>query len=321
MADAFENVTRLLAMRLRTLLTACCPEHQKLQEIRLRSCRPFAVREDKKEYFIRSDGMRTCFPGEAYMVSTQDIRETMEYINNYSPYAFEEELRQCFITVPGGHRVGIAGRAVLENNRIKSIRNVSSINIRLAHEIKGCADRYMDHILCTNRRDIYNTLIISPPCCGKTTLLRDIVRQISDLGMRVSVVDERSEIGACYLGVPQNDIGMRTDILDCCPKAEGIMKMIRSMSPQVVAVDEIGTRDDLEAVSYAMVSGSRLLCTMHGDSLEDAMGRCRTYMPDPGYSAGHVEKLFERYIVLDNVMSNGSLKIYNRSHDRICTWK
>ncbi len=143
---------------------------------------------------------------------------------------------------------------------------------------------------------MWHTLIVSPPRCGKTTLLRDIIRQLSTGsqghgGVTVGVVDERSELGACYQGVPQNDLGIRTDILDCCPKARGMMMLIRTMSPQVIAVDEIGGREDMEAIEYVMNCGCRLAATVHGSSMDDI--RQKPFLGEM-VKAG----MFQRYIVL-----------------------
>ena len=213
-----------------------------LQEIRLRTGKPLTVLYRGKEKLLTK-------------VEQEDIRETLEYISNYSLYAYENEMRQGFITIEGGHRVGMAGKVVMEEGKIKNLKYISSINVRVAHEVKGCADRLFPYI--TKERQICHTLIISPPRCGKTTLLRDMIRQISDgnrwvKGVPVGVVDERSELGACYMGRAQNDLGIRTDILDCCPKADGMLMLIRSMAPQVIAVDEIGAREEICAIEYAL---------------------------------------------------------------------
>ena len=188
-------------------------------------------------------------------MSKREIEETMEYVANYSMYAYEEELRQGFLTIGGGHRVGVVGKAVSEDGHIRSMKYISCINVRIAHEVRGCADAVMPYV--AGRGDVRHTLIISPPGCGKTTLLRDMIRQISNggkhcRGRTVGVVDERSELGGAYRGIPQNDLGMRTDLLDCCPKAEGMMLLIRSMTPQVIAVDEIGGEEDIRAVETAV---------------------------------------------------------------------
>jgi len=207
-------------------------------------------------------------------VQKEDVEETLQCAVRSSLYAYAEELRQGFITVPGGHRIGIAGRTVLEGQAVRTIQPVTFLNVRVSHERKGCSDRILPFLYNRGTKELFHTLILSPPRCGKTTLLRDIVRQVSDggsgrPGRNVGLVDERSEIGACFQGIPQNDVGIRTDVLDCCPKAAGMMMLIRSMAPEVVAVDEIGSREDLEAVRCAVNCGCRILATVHGASMED----------------------------------------------------
>ncbi|MBS7210619.1 MAG: stage III sporulation protein AA [Lachnospiraceae bacterium] len=272
-----------------------------LQEIRLRTGKPLTVLYKGKEKLLTK-------------VEQEDIRETLEYISNYSLYAYENELRQGFITIEGGHRVGMAGKVVLEEGKIKSLKYISSINIRVAHEVKGCADKIFPYI--TKERQICHTLIISPPRCGKTTLLRDMIRQISDgnrwvKGVPVGVVDERSELGGCYMGTAQNDLGIRTDILDCCPKADGMLMLIRSMAPQVIAVDEIGAREEICAIEYALHCGCKMLATAHGVSMEEMKKK-------PFFEQMIREKRFERYIVLGNEHHMGEiLGIYDENGERI----
>ena len=231
-------------------------------------------------------------------------------------YAFEEEIRQGFITISGGHRIGITGKTIINEDSIKGMKHISYINVRLAHQVKGCADIVLPYLVNGKTQGIYHTLIISPPKCGKTTLLRDIIRQISNgssylQGMNVGVVDERSEIGACYMGVPQNELGIRTDILDCCPKAKGMMMLIRSMSPQVIAVDEIGSKEDLEAISHVISCGCKLIATVHGSSIEDIKSK-------PVLGELLHNKVFERYVILSNIKKIGHLEeIYDTSGSRI----
>jgi stage III sporulation protein AA len=213
-----------------------------------------------------------------YIATAEDIKYIMQRISNYSIYAFEDEIRQGYITIKGGHRVGLCGICVIENNSIKTIKDISSINIRVCKEIIGSADKVMPYIIHDNL--VYNTIIISPPKCGKTTLLRDISRIISQgnkaynfHGKNVSIIDERSEIAGSFKGVPQMEVGDRTDILDNCPKSEGIMMAIRSMSPDVIVCDEIGTQKDMESILMALNSGISLLTTVHGFGIEDLYKR------------------------------------------------
>lgn len=228
----------------------------------------------------------------------------LEYISGYSLYAFEEEIRQGFLTIVGGHRVGIAGKTILDGNKIKSLKYISYINLRLSHQIKGCASPILPYII--KNRQICHTLIISPPRCGKTTLLRDLIRQVSNgnrymPGVSVGVVDERSEIAGSYQGIPQNDLGIRTDVLDCCPKAEGMMMLIRSMSPEVVAVDELGDYEDIHAIESVIHCGCKLFATVHGSSIEDIKRK-------PLLQRLMQEKVFERYIVLYKKDCAGQIK-------------
>ena len=237
-----------------------------------------------------------------YIVSSGQIMEALEYISTFSLYAYEDDIRQGFITIKGGHRVGIAGKVVVENGRIRTISNISSINIRISHQVIGCGINAMDYI--GSGENIHNTLIISPPGVGKTTLLRDILRLISDeYKLKVSIVDERSEIASCYKGIPGNDVGIRTDIYDCCPKVEGIMLMIRAMSPQVLAVDEVGGIDDINALIRAIHAGIKLVATAHGQGICDVQEEM---------------KIFERYICLENDITFGrKMAIYDKDFVRL----
>jgi stage III sporulation protein AA len=199
-----------------------------------------------------------------------DITECLEIISGFSLYAFGEEIKAGFITVEGGHRVGIAGQAVVEDGRVKTIKNVSALNFRIAREIKGCAEMSAAYVLNPLAKGL---LIVSPPGRGKTTFLRDIIRIVSDSGVNVGVVDERGEIAACHMGLPQNDVGRNTDVLDLCPKARGISMMIRAMSPNAVAVDELFGKDDTEAAYGAANAGVSLFCTAHGRGIGEAARR------------------------------------------------
>jgi stage III sporulation protein AA len=238
----------------------------KLQELRIKIDKPVIFVSNNKEYIGK------------YKATTEDLKILIQRISNYSVYAFEEEIKQGYITIKGGHRVGICGKCVLENNTIKTIKNISSINLRICREVIGCSNTLMKYLL--EEHQILNSIIISPPKCGKTTLLRDIARNISNgieymdfTGRKVCIIDERSELAACFEGVPQMDVGLRTDVLDGCMKSEGIMMAIRSMSPEVIICDEIGAYKDMESIIAALNSGINLITSIHGFGVEDIYER------------------------------------------------
>lgn len=298
-----EDLLKIFAAPIRRLLEAGGLDFDRLQEVRLRAQAPMLARYGDSEYYIDRSGSLSGEQKDAYIVSKADIKETVEYISQYSLYAYEEELKQGFITIQGGHRVGMAGKVVMEKDGIRSMKYISFINVRLSHQIKGCADTLLPFV--TDGFEVRHTLIISPPRCGKTTLLRDLIRQLSNgggarRGVTVGVVDERSEIGACYMGLPQNDLGIRTDVLDCCPKADGMMMLVRTMAPQVIAVDEIGGRQDMEAIEYVRNCGCKLIATVHGSSIDDIRTK-------PMLRKLVQEHAFERYAVLGDTKTAGRI--------------
>ncbi len=303
-----KQIIRVLSESVQKIIEQERMDFSELQEIRLRIGQPVTVLYQNEELILPT------MYSEKKRLGKQEMKETIEHISNYSLYASEHELKQGFITIEGGHRVGMAGQVIMEGGKIKNMKYISSINIRVSHEVLDCANKIFPYI--TYNKQMYHTLIISPPRCGKTTLLRDVIRQISDgnrwiKGCTVGVVDERSELGGCYLGVIQNNLGMRTDILDRCPKADGMIMLIRSMAPQVVAVDEIGAKEDVHAIEYAMHCGCKMLATAHGDSMEEI---CKK----PIFEKLIREKRFERYVILSNRYRLGGIEaVYDENGDLI----
>lgn len=237
---------------------------EELQEIRIRCNRPIILRLRNMEILIE------------YNISQKEILQTIEKLCENSIYAYKNQICEGFITVKGGHRVGIAGSAVIENGKIINIKYITSLNFRIAREIIGCSRKILGQVIDVKENTINNTLIVSPPGKGKTTILRDLIRNISNgveelgfIGKNCSVVDERGEIAAMYQGVPQNDIGLRTDVIENISKAKGMKMLIRSMAPEVIACDEIGSKEDVEAIKEALISGVKGIFTMHGKTLED----------------------------------------------------
>ncbi|MBR1691804.1 MAG: stage III sporulation protein AA, partial [Lachnospiraceae bacterium] len=268
-----------------------------IQQIRMRVNRPVIVEKDRVEYFLGRQGDFLLEETRAWRISGEEMEQLINSVCGYSPYAFYEELKKGYITIAGGHRIGVAGQVITEGEQIAGIKNIRFLNIRISHEVPGAADRLVP--LLYENGQLLNTLLISPPGYGKTTMLRDLIRQISDgnryaKGMSVGVVDERSEIAGCYMGIPQNDVGIRTDVLDGCPKQFGMMMLIRSMAPLVVAIDELGCPEDVEQLKRVVHCGCRILVTMHGQSLDEIQSKpfARELVRD---------KYFRRYVILKGV--------------------
>lgn len=235
-----------------------------IEEIRLRSSKPLILKIGQETYITD------------YIVKQQDILQAFEKICENSVYSYRRQICDGYITIRGGNRVGIVGSAVIDNGQVININYISSLNFRIAREQKGCSNLVIREIIDETNNSIYNTLIVSPPGCGKTTFLRDIIRNISNgikeigfQGKTVGVVDERGEIAAMYKGIPQNDIGIKTDVVDNMPKPEAMRMLVRSMCPDVISCDEIGSVEDIKAIDYAMCCGVKGIFTAHGKDLEE----------------------------------------------------
>lgn len=271
-------------------------EMNEMEEIRIRINRPIEVSVRGTPQFL------------PYIVKQEDALHLLNKISHFSIYALEEELKRGYVTIQGGHRVGLAGKVILENGAVKAIRDISSFNVRIAREKLGIADGLTPYIY---EDGWLHTMIIGPPQTGKTTLLRDFARIISGGDSRfpplkVGIVDERSEIAGSVNGVPQLTFGPRVDILDACPKAEGMMMMIRSMSPDVLVVDEIGRKEDCEAIMEAIHAGIKLFMTTHGTSLEEVKNRP---ILRPLIEMG----IFQRFIILNRQKGPGTVSSIKNS--------
>lgn len=218
-----------------------------------------------KEVQLFAGGRRISLKGR---VEGSDIHNLLNNLMKFSYYAYEEDLAKGFITIDGGHRVGICGKTVVEKGRVTLIRDISSLNIRYSKEIIGCSDTLM-HLVIGDGGRLNNVLIVSPPGCGKTTLLRDIARNLSLKQYKVSICDERSEIAGMAGGISSYHFGAMVDVLDGCPKAEGMLMMIRAMSPNVIITDEIGKQEDLDAIKSCINCGVSLITSIHGSDMED----------------------------------------------------
>jgi len=312
-----DEIINSLSVNLRENIKKISMDNINIEEIRLRSQKPLILNANNKDYFynLNSNKLDTKM-NNPYIVSKEDVEQTFQIICKYSIHSFMDDIKKGFITLRGGHRVGLVGKAIVEDGQVKNIKHISSLNIRVSREIIGCSNKVLPHIIKGDNQ-VNNTLIISPPQCGKTTLIRDIVRNLSNgnkeygfKGIKVALIDERNEISGSYLGSPQMDVGIRTDIIETCPKNLGIMMLLRSMSPNLIVTDEIGSIDEIKALYTALNGGVSLITTVHGDSIEDIRNRKEL--------SQLLEKdLFKKVIILSAKKGPGTIeKIYDLEEKR-----
>lgn len=278
--DSFTTVAALLPPRLRRGMEGLSyPVRHRVEEVRLRAGQMPMVVLNGEELPLPADGP----------VSERELSLTLEVATRASTHTALEQLRQGYFTLRGGHRVGLCGTAVTEDGRVKSFRHLSSLNIRIAHVVSGCGEEVLTRLRAGG--SFPNTLILAPPGGGKTTLLRDLVRLLSNGGTRVGLADERGEVAALWEGVPQFDVGEHTDVLEGCPKAVGLMLLLRGMNPQLLACDEVTDPADCAALERCSNSGVGLLATLHARKVEDLAQK-------PLYRALLARGLFQRTVVI-----------------------
>ena len=295
-----EEVFNVLPTMMREKLILSFSNLNEVEELRLRVSRPVEVIANNHSTFL------------PYIVTEEDGSQILGKLSQFSIYTIEEELKKGYITIKGGHRVGLAGRVVTENGMVKMIRDISSYNFRIAKEKVGIASPFVKYLYDGRWK---NTMLIGPPQAGKTTLLRDFARVVSQgdhargiKPQKVGIVDERSEIAGSVKGVPQYTFGERIDVLDACPKAEGMMMLVRSMSPHIILVDEIGKKEDVDAILEAIFAGVQLIVTVHGYSLEEIRKR-------PSLQPLFQNGTFERFIEISNHPRPGNVTdIKNRKN-------
>lgn len=293
-----ETILEYLSVTLRYEVQKYIQQNRKeIEEIRIRAKKPIVIKTSEMIEIL-----------EKHIVTTEEILETFQKVCENSIYSYKKQICEGYITIRGGHRVGIVGNCVLENGQVININYISSLNFRVAREKKGCSLELLKYVIDYKKSNIFNTLIVSLPGAGKTTMLRDIIRQLSNgipavkfKGRMCGVVDERGEIAAMYKGVPQNDVGVLTDVIDNVTKSLGMRMLVRSMAPEIIACDEIGTKEDIEAINYAICTGVKGIFTAHGNNIKDVI----IHLGDL------INKcIIEKIVFLDNVNKGTIREIY-----------
>lgn len=293
---SYSDILKYFPDKIREVLENEINNNLIIEEIRIRNSKPIILKLNNSEKIIN------------YIVQTEDVLKILQSICENSIYSYQNQICEGFITIKGGHRIGITGSAVIENNKVKNINYISNLNFRIARQIIGCSNNIIKEIINQEENTIYNTLIVSPPGAGKTTLLRDIIRNLSNgteeiTGKNIGVVDERGEIAAMYKGIPQNDLGIRTDIIENIKKSVGMKMLIRSMAPEIIVADEIGSKEDVQEINYAVCSGIKGIFTAHGNLLEDLK-------LNPAIAELIEKNIFERLLFLDKNNKGKVNKIY-----------
>lgn len=283
---------------------------EQIREIRIRVEKPIILYLNQKEVSLDKNGNFLYSINNGYRFHYNELQQLIDFWCMDSRYAFQEEIKKGFLTVKGGHRIGICGEVIYDTmGKLQSIKHISSVNIRIAHEIIDAAKSIMEYI---NRKDsVVNTLIISPPGIGKTTLLRDIVRMLSDgngeqKGKSVAVVDERGEIAACYQGIPQLNVGLRTDILYGCDKELGMRMLLQSMAPEVIVVDELVSKREKRIIREMMGRGCAVIATMHGENKIDTV------------KYGNLYEGFQLLVFLYKQNGSVKIKLYQLEEKETC---
>ena len=271
-SSGFETAVSYIAENVRRKLEyMSVPQKSDIREVRLLIGRPLQIVTKRGTQYITTQGKISDKPdSQTYIVTKTDIEESFRAICNYSVHTHQSEISNGYITLRGGHRAGLCGTAVTDGKSILSLKDISSINLRIAKQIIGVADSVLPSYVLNDKRSL---IIAGPPCSGKTTLLRDIARKLSNEGKRVSVVDERGELSAVFQGKAQNDLGNCCDVLNGYPKRLGIMMALRVMSPEVIVCDEIGGYEEAKEINSGLNSGVRFIISAHCNDPESLLKR------------------------------------------------
>lgn len=302
--NSFLEVLSALPENIRSVLEKVPDDDQrKTKEISLRINKPVLLHTNNGFFYLTNDGALTkIYHSNVIIAAQSDIEETFHRLCEYSVHSKFNEIQKGYITLSGGHRVGICGTAVLDNGKISTLKDISSLNIRISHEVFGCSTEIVNKFFGVGRQ-ISSLLIAGPPLSGKTTLLRDLSRQLSDGVIdkyRIAIVDEREEIAGTFHGVAGYDVGVNVDILNGYPKAEGIQTAVRCFAPQIIISDEVSTVEEANAVLEGMHSGVNFILTVHAYDRDDL---CRRPCVAVLLKAG----VFENILILSGFKSDGKV--------------
>lgn len=285
-----KKILSLLPLHLREPLSHFIIQDD-VSEIRLRYCQVVSLVKKSKEIFLVTE-----------KVAQKDLEYVLAKACEYSLHSVQSQISRGYLTMEGGHRLGICGSVVMEDGKVSTLKDISSISIRIAKEFTGIAKKLVPQLI--ENGQFHNTLLLSPPGFGKTTLLRDMIKELSTSLFRVSVVDERGEIAAMQHGMARFDVGQSTDVLDGCPKSMGLLFLLRSMNPQILAVDEITEEEDVESLIQVSGCGVKLLATAHGATSSDLFAR-------PVYQRLMAFGLFQRLIRIEMVENTRTYIVEN----------
>lgn len=275
--ERFNETVALLSKPLQQLLSGL-ENNIKSQtyEIRLRSNRPIMLFGSYGSGFLKTDqSFCTKYDKDCKICTPEELRESFNRICGYSIHTHQNSINEGFVTMRGGHRAGVVGTAVCDSGgKIVSTKDISSINIRIAREIKGCAEKIAELF---DRSSTGSLIIAGPPSSGKTTVLRDLIRILASTDRsycyKISVIDEREELAAMDGSIMGNDLGISSDILNSYPKSEAVLLAVRTMSPEIIALDEVGNTDEIKAIEQAVNTGVRFILTVHASSFDEIVTR------------------------------------------------
>lgn len=299
----FDSAVSFVSARLREILKSTDAETKATSsEIRLRAKRPVVVVKFGKSFMLSEKGTLITKAENAVICSKEDLEDSFKRLCGFSVHSHQSNIADGFITLSGGHRVGIAGTAVCKNDKcLDGLRDISSLNIRIAREAFGCSNTIFKRVFSCAVKGL---LIAGPPASGKTTILRDIVKKIADFengeSKKVCVIDERGELAAMKDGAAQNNVGINSDVLTGYPKAVAVQTALKTMSPEIIVCDEISSDDEIEAITQGANSGVVFIATVHAANFDDLIKRRQ------------IEKLldigcFENVVLLDGAKNAGKI--------------